>query len=135
MLLDEDYEYLTEIGLEIEEVEGSRFVIFKNFKLPDNVYKSGSENLQVVDVLYVVPDNYNTSGGDMFWVHPYLERVDGRAIPAVSGSNQDSRSHNNVEYTRWSRHWNQKSWQPKVDNIEKVIDRITWALNNPDAKR
>jgi hypothetical protein len=135
LLLDEDYQYLAGTGLEVDEDERSRFVIFRDFPLPKGMYKDGAETLEAVDVLFVVPGNYNASGGDMFWVHPFLTRVDGKAIPAVSGPRQDSRTHAGTEYTRWSRHWNGKPWKPKVDNIQTVVDRITWALANPDAKR
>lgn len=137
LLLDEDYVYLTEIGLKYVEVAEPRFLIFRNFVLPGGVYKSGSEVKNAVDVLYVIPTNYNASGGDMFWVYPYLERVDGKAIPNVNvgGPGQDSRSHDGIEYLRWSRHWHNKPWIPKVDNVQKIVDRITWAFAHPDAKR
>jgi hypothetical protein len=86
-----------------------------------------------VDVLYVIPPNYNTEGGDMFWVHPYLERADGKAIPNATGTGVDTRTSNGIEYLRWSRHWNNRPWKPKVDNVQKIVDRITWAFAKPDA--
>lgn len=135
MLFESDYRYLAGIGMEYVEDEESRFLIFKNFPLPAGVYVSGGAPRDAVDVLYVIPPNYNTEGGDMFWVHPQLERADGKAIPNVNGPGQDSRTHAGIEYLRWSRHWNNRPWKPKVDNIEKIIDRVTWAFAIPDATR
>lgn len=135
LLLDDDYAYLAESGLAYVEVEAPRFLIFRDFRLPAGVYKSGTEIRDVVDVLYVIPGNYNASGGDMFWVYPYLERVDGKVIPNVNGPGQDSRTQDGIEYLRWSRHWHNKPWRPKIDNVQTIVDRITWAFAHPDAKR
>jgi hypothetical protein len=135
LLFNSDYAYLKEIGRNYVEDEGSRFLILKDFPLPEGVYKSGEIPCSVVDVLYIVPPNYNTEGGDMFWVNCRLARVDGQAIPNISGPGEDSRIHGGIEYLRWSRHWNNKPWRPKVDNVQKIIDRLTWAFANPDAKR
>ena len=85
--------------------------------------------LRQVEVLWIVPSDYNTSGGDMFWVHPALSRADGKEIPSVFGfGGGDARHFKGKEYCRWSRHWNSASWKPKTDNIHKVLDRIEWAL-------
>lgn len=135
LLFDEDYEYLKANGIKYEEDEAQRFLIFKDFPLPEGLYKANDEVRTTVDVLYIIPPNYNTSGGDMFWVNPQLQRVDGKQIPNINGPGQDSRKHGDVEYMRWSRHWNNKPWVPKVDKVPKIVDRLTWAFANPDAKR
>lgn len=135
ILFDSDYDYLAEIGQEYVEDEVSRFLILKHFPLPKGVFKVGEAERSTVDVLYIIPPNYNTEGGDMFWLDCRLERVDGQPIPNISGPGEDSRTFDGVEYLRWSRHWNNKPWRPKVDNIEQIISRLTWALANPDAKR
>lgn len=135
LLFDSDYAYLEEAGLDYVEDEATRFLIFKSFPLPDGVFKVGTAARSVVDVLYIIPPNYNTEGGDMFWLDCRLERTDGQAIPAISGPGEDSRTFGGVEYLRWSRHWNNKPWRPKVDNIEQIVSRLTWAFANPDAKR
>ena len=96
---------------------------------------SGGKPISSVDVLNVIPANYNTAGCDMFWVYPQLVRADGKAIPQVSGPNADSRTHNGVEYCRWSRHWNKNPWKPKVDNAQTILNRLEWALKNPDADK
>jgi len=137
LLFDEDYEILKDAGLTVKEDEALRFLIFRDFPLPDGIYTANGQPQTTVNVLYIIPPDYNTSGGDMFWVHPQLARADGNAIAAVNGAGQDSRIHAGVEYTRWSRHWNRPGvrWKPKIDNIQTIIDRITWAFTYPDAKR
>ncbi|WP_136420356.1 E2/UBC family protein [Herbaspirillum sp. ST 5-3] len=135
LLFDSDYEYLKEVGQEYVEDEASRFLILKRFPLPNGVFKVGEIPSTSVDVLYIIPPNYNTEGGDMFWLNCRLERVDGKPIPNISGPGEDSRTHDGVEYLRWSRHWHNKPWRPKNDNIEQIISRLTWAFANPDAKR
>jgi hypothetical protein len=135
LLFDSDYEYLKEIGQDYVEDEAARFLILRGFPLPVGVYKVGDAVCTALDVLYIVPPNYNTEGGDMFWTSCKLERVDGVAIPNISGPAEDSRTFSGVEYLRWSRHWHKTPWRPKVDNIEQVVGRLTWAFANPDAKR
>ena len=135
LLFDSDYEYLKEIGQDYVEDEATRFLILRGFPLPAGIYKAGDAACTALDVLYIVPANYNTEGGDMFWTSCKLERVDGVPIPSISGPAEDSRTFSGVEYLRWSRHWNNKPWRPKVDNIEQIVSRLTWAFANPDAKR
>jgi len=135
LLLDEDYRILKDCGFEYEEDADNRFLIIKNFPLKDGLYLANGQNAQHVEVLSLIPSDYNTSGCDMFWLYPQLSRVDGKAIPAISGSGEDSRIFNGKEYCRWSRHWNQGLWKSKKDNLQKIIDRIVWALENPDANR
>ncbi|MFK4719445.1 hypothetical protein ABIE89_000545 [Bradyrhizobium niftali] len=135
LLFDEDYEVLREAGLEYEEDETNRFLIIKNFPLSEGMYVAGGAPVGSVAILSVIPPNYNTAGCDMFWVYPQLARADGKAIPAVSGPNEDSRHHNGIEYCRWSRHWNNKPWKTKVDKVQKILDRLEWALKNPDADK
>lgn len=131
MLLDEDYEYLKGAGLEIEEDEGQRFLVFKNFPVPKDVYVCAEGNaIDQCEVLFILPENYNASGGDMFWTHPHLRRADGVKIPAVGDG--DTRDYGGKVFERWSRHWGHKEWRPKKDKIDKIIDRISWALANPD---
>lgn len=135
LLFESDYQFLTANGLQTMEDEEQRFLIFKDFRLPGGMYQSGGQPVSAVDVLYIIPPNYNTEGGDMFWVSCRLERVDGVAIPNISGPGEDSRTHQGVEYLRWSRHWHNRPWQPKVDDIQKIVDRLTWAFQVPDAQR
>lgn len=135
LLFDDDYRFLAEVGIDHTEDEPSRFLIFKDFSLPGNIYVANDLPRTAVDVLYVIPPNYNTAGGDMFWVHPRLYRANGEPIPNANGPGEDSRTFAGIEYLRWSRHWNNRPWKPKIDNIRTIVDRLTWAFANPDAKR
>lgn len=135
LLFDEDYELLKEAGFEYEEDEPKRFLVIKNFPLAPGMYVDGDRPVTTVSILSVVPSNYNAAGCDMFWVYPQLARTDGKPIPATSGPNQDSRIHNGVEYFRWSRHWNNHPWKPKIDKVRTILDRLEWALKNPDADK
>ncbi|RWC01608.1 MAG: hypothetical protein EOQ57_13355 [Mesorhizobium sp.] len=137
LLFDSDYETLHKADVNFEEEESTRFLIFKSFPLPEGIYQGGGKPADVVDVLYVIPENYNSSGGDMFWVHPRLHRADGKPIPNTGGPgpNEDSRMHKGTVFCRWSRHWYKNPWKPKVDDVQTIMDRISWAFKYPDARR
>jgi hypothetical protein len=136
LLLDFDYEILTDSGLKWEEDATNRFLVLKNFPLQPGLYVNGEQPLSAAEILIIIPSNYNTSGNDMFWTHPALLRADGKPIPAAFGFGQgDARSFEGKEYCRWSRHYDPNSWKPKGDNVQKIIDRVQWALTNPDASK
>jgi len=136
LLYEEDYQILKESGLEYEEDEAQRFLVIKNHPLPSGLYIHAGQVIEQAEVLWVVPPNYNTSGGDMFWVYPALVRADGKEIPNISVvGGGDPRHFKGKEYCRWSRHCAPESWKSKVDNIRKVLSRIEWALRKPDANK
>ena len=136
LLFDEDYNILMESGLEWEEDEGKRFLIIKNYPVFSNFYVHNDATIGQIEVLCVIPPDYNSSGGDMFWVNPALARSDGKAIPnAAYFGGDDPRYYQDKEYCRWSRHFTADSWKPKVDNIQKILGRIEWALKNPNANK
>jgi len=134
LLFDEDYEVLSNSGLEFEEDEGNRFLIIKDFPLKPGLYEYANEPIEKVDVLVVIPKNYNTSGNDMFWFYPTLKRIDCKQIPAGFDL-KFSKTYKDKVFIRWSRHFNSGSWKPKIDNIQKILSRIEWALKKPDAQR
>lgn len=132
LLFEEDYKYLLDSGLEFEEDFQNRFLIFKNYPVDKNLYRSMGNEIEKVNVLFIVPPNYNSSGGDMFWIHPSLTKFDGSPIPAVMPyGGGDPRMHGGLEFCRWSRHWQPNLWKPKIDNIQTILARIEWALRNP----
>lgn len=136
LLFDEDYEILSSSGLNYEEDETKRFLVIKDFPLKPGLYELGNECIEKVDVLVVIPTNYNTSGNDMFWFYPPLTRADKKQIPAAFIFGQgDSRIYNGKEFCRWSRHFKPETWRPKIDNILKILSRIEWALRKPDAQK
>jgi len=138
LLFDEDYTILKDSGLDYKQDEGNRFLVIENYPLPPGFYVSSQDKqpLEKVAVLLVIPSNYNTSGCDMLWVHPALERADGKIIPNVfTHGKSDARFFEGKEYCRWSRHFGTEAWSPKNDNIQKILDRVEWALRNPDANK
>lgn len=136
LLFDEDYETLQNSGLIYEEDELNRFLVIKNYPLNSVLYIFNDLPINEVEVLVVIPANYNTSGTDMFWTHPFLRRVDAKPIPNIMEfGGEDARFFNGKEYCRWSRHYTADSWSPKVDNIQKILSRIEWALKKPDAQK
>lgn len=132
LLFDDDYEYLKSCGLVYEEDEKNRFLVIRDFPLEPNFYIAGNTSVNKVDVLVIIPSNYNTSGNDMFWVNPTISRADGIAILNIGG---DPRFFKEVQFTRWSRHYTSDSWIPKVDNVRKILSRLEWAFKYPDTKR
>lgn len=134
LLFDTDYFILEECGLKYEEIPEHRFLIIKNFPLKANLYTDAGHPVETVEILIVIPSNYNSSGNDMFWTHPALKRTDGAEIPAAFGfGGPDARLVDEKEYCRWSRHYQPESWRSKIDNIQKILDRVEWALSNPNA--
>jgi len=133
LLFDNDYTILQDFGLVIEEDINQRFLVVKNYPLERGLYLSDGQPLNEIEVLLIIPSNYNTSGGDMFWTFPKISRVDSVPIPAYADC--DERVFNGKNYNRWSRHWTLESWLPKTDNIIKILGRVEWALRNPNADK
>lgn len=131
MLLEEDYEYLGEIGQVYEEDQARRFLILKDFSLPEGIYEAAGQPAVTAHVLIEIPSVYNNLGPDMFWTFPYLTLVGGGVIKAAQ-QGADIRNHNEVLFERWSRHWGKAGWRPRQDSISTVVDRINWAFANPD---
>jgi len=96
---EEDYTILKESCLVYEEDEPQRFLVIKNFPLTSGLYSHGGTSLDQVEVLCVIPANYNTSGGDMFWVHPPLVRADGKTIPNAAGFGGPEPQHSKARST------------------------------------
>lgn len=135
LLFEHDYEILKSAGLDFEEDNTNRFLVLKNFPLKKGMYKSGEIDLEEVEVLVVIPPNYNSIGNDMLWIYPELKRTDGVSIPAALPPGKNSKTYDNKVYCRWSRHYVANSWNSKVDNIQKILDRIEWALTNPSTNK
>lgn len=141
-LLDEDYQILRDAGLEYEEakISNDNAIIIKHFPLPINTFiEAGKQEngvLTHVDVLTIVPPNYNTGKLDMFWFHPALARIDGASMDRteVYGGG-DPRHHAGKEYCRWSRHDTNNPWRPKEDNLQTWLNRLDWALKHTDCIR
>jgi hypothetical protein len=136
LLFDEDYEILEDSGLVYEEDETNRYLIIKNYPLQKSFYHFNNQELETVEILVVIPSNYNTSGNDMFWTYPPLKRIDNVAIPAAfEFGGGDAKYYQQKEYCRWSRHYDSASWTPKTDNIQKILSRIEWSIKNPSSQK
>jgi hypothetical protein len=132
LLLDEDYKILAETDLQCAEDEDRRFLIFTNFPLPHGVYVNDGKGVDQVEVLVVIPSNYNSTGTDMLWTYPRIRRADNGPMPNVCDyGGSDNRTYAGKEYCRWSRHYDGNSWKAKIDNVQKILGRIEWALKNP----
>ena len=135
LLLDGDYEILENSGLQFVEDEKNRLFIIINYPLQEGLYISEGNPINHIEVLVKIPDNYNTSGTDMLWTYPSISRVDKGPMPNVSGyGDRNNICFNNKEYCRWSRHYEGGSWKSKIDNMDKILGRIEWALKNPSTK-
>ena len=132
LLTDEDYEILSDKGVEFEEDQGHRFLVFSNFLLPFGLY-----TVEECTVLVVIPKNYPDAGIDCLWFKPYLSRSDGQAIPKASNLGMgENHKYNGEEFCRWSRHWNGgNTWKKGESNINTVLHWVQWALQNPDADK
>ena len=130
LLIEADYEHLQEINQAYEEDEPTRSLILRQFALPEGVYAANGTPATHADVLFQIPANYNLSGSDMFWVSPYLTLADGSIIPNAN-EGADPRTVNGQRFERWSRHWGHLRWEPRVDNVETLLNRLVWALHFP----
>lgn len=132
LLLDTDYAALEERGLSYLEDESNRYLVLPDYPLSNGLYHEKS-----CEILVIIPQNYNQGGIDMLWTHPHLTRLDGKPIPKMNKPGDgDNKIFDGKEFCRWSRHWNSGSavWQPGKDDVITILHRVTWALENPDAK-
>lgn len=132
LLLDDDYKILNDSGLEYDEDDENRFLVIKNYPVSEGLYISNAQLVTQVEVLVIIPNNYNMSGTDMLWTYPAISRIDNGPMPNVNVyGGSDNRLFNSKEYCRWSRHYDASSWKPKIDNVQKILSRIEWALKYP----
>jgi len=115
-----DVEYLNNKGVTFEEIleGGQKALILKSFALPLNKF-----DIDIVDVLVVIPQGFPDVGTDMFYLHPWAKLKD---------TNQYAKAADQafvlvgITWQRWSRHSN--DWRPGRDGIRTVLMRIQHAL-------
>ncbi len=108
-LPQEDLEWLdnTRSRFELISEAGVLRVVLYDFQLP-----AGYLQCQV-DVHVRIEPGYPDAQIDMVYVHPALERADGRPIPATRTEAFDGK-----EWQRWSRHRTPANpWRPGIDNL------------------
>ena len=77
-------------------------------------------NRREVDVNVRIDPGYPDTQIDMVYVHPPLERVDGRPIAALSSDRFD-----NKLWQRWSRHRTPVNpWRPGIDNLSTHLGLV-----------
>lgn len=110
--------YLTEHGVEFEEVEGpQKAIILRAYPIP-----SGRFNVDRADILIALPTGYPDVRPDMFYALPWLKLKDDR-FPNCA--DQPFEFVGQI-WQRWSRH--QEQWRPGVDGIWTMLRRIDAAL-------
>ncbi len=108
-LPQEDLEWLdnTPDRFELVAEGGDLRVILYDFRVPPGYYQ------RQVDVNVRIEPGYPDTQIDMAYVHPALERADGRSISATCTEPFDGK-----QWQRWSRHRTPANpWRPGVDNL------------------
>ena len=108
-LPQEDLEWLERAPHRFELVaeSGVLRVVLYGFAIPP-----GYEQ-RYADVNVRIEAGYPDSEIDMVYVHPTLQRADGKPIAAVSADNFDGK-----QWQRWSRHRTAANpWRPGIDNL------------------
>lgn len=112
-LLAADEVFLNEYSLPWETlIKGSQWVLIHNF--PTHKGYEQSE----VSIAIRLDRGYPATQLDMVYVHPWLERKDGKPIPQTSSHQKlDGKS-----WQRWSRHRTQHNpWRPGEDSLETHV--------------
>ena len=108
-LPQEDLEWLDRSPHRFELVAegGVLRVILYDFPIPPGYQQPGA------DVNVRIEPGYPDSQIDMVYVHPALQRADGKAIAAISSDNFDGK-----QWQRWSRHRTAANpWRPGIDSL------------------
>ena len=121
----EDLEWLETIPSEFELVaeNGVLRVVLYGFPIPPG-YQRREADLNVR-----IESGYPDTQLDMVYVHPPLERADGRSIVALANDAFDGK-----QWQRWSRHRTPANpWRPGVDNLATHFGLVEhWFLRELD---
>lgn len=89
-------------------------VVIPGFALPSGFTREGA------DLLLRLSPGYPDVPPDMWWFHPAVQRIDGRAIAAT-----DSQEiYLGRTWQRWSRHLTPGQWRAGVDSIESYLSLV-----------
>ena len=108
-LPQDDLEWLNQSAeaFELVEEDGVLRVVIYDFPIP-----SGYKQCRA-DVNVRIDSGYPDSEIDMVYVHPALQRSDGKSIGAISTDQFDGK-----QWQRWSRHRTVANpWRPGIDNL------------------
>lgn len=115
-----DRRYVTEHSLNVEPIcEGNQLgVTLRGYRLPAGVF-----NVDMVDLLILLPPSYPDSAPDMFNADPWLKVKYSDRYPVAA-----DRAHSFAgrKWQRWSRHNNE--WRPGIDGLRTFLRRVNAAL-------
>lgn len=117
-LPQEDVLFLEELGLpwETKNDQGMQWVILHDYPVIP-----GYNNLKV-SVAVKIETGYPRTQLDMAYFHPALQRLDGKAINAISDQAIDGRI-----YQRWSRHrTGENPWREGVDDLSTHLALVSF---------
>jgi hypothetical protein len=113
-----DVAYLDELGLPWETVtdRGMQWVIVNNYPVISGY------NQQNVSVAIKIETGYPRAPLDMAYFCPALQRIDGKAINAISSQQIDGK-----EYQRWSRHRTSLNpWREGIDDLSTHLALVNF---------
>ena len=103
----EDADFLNEKGFHWETLfTGGKWLLINNYPIPDGY------NVTAAQVALQIPPNYPAAEIDMVYFYPYLQKANGRGIPAITPQPIDGKM-----FQRWSRHRTAGQWRPGEDNV------------------
>lgn len=125
-LLPEDLSYLSLFPkVDYLSINGINWLVFRSHSIPKGY------NVETADIAIMIPNTYPVGELDMIYVHPPLNRVDGKPINALANQEIEGKS-----YQRWSRHRTvNNKWNPEIDNIESHMDLMISCLIEEFKKR
>ena len=114
-----DRRYLTERGIQFEEVDGPpKALVLQGYELPPQRFDAAN-----ADVLILLPAAYPDCAPDMFYAVPWLKLVGSNSYPKAADQPMDF---GGKSWQRWSRH--NDAWRPGVDGIWTMLKRVDTAL-------
>ncbi|MBS0155184.1 MAG: multiubiquitin domain-containing protein [Nitrospira sp.] len=119
-LPEADREYFAAKELAIEEVdkEGKKAVIVKAWPLP-----VGRFDVNLVDVLILLPSGYPDIAPDMFYLSPWVRLMPGQTLPKAADQPLEFAGQ---RWQRWSRH--NTEWRSGIDGMWTMLKRVEHAL-------
>lgn len=129
-LPEHDRDFFASKSIAFQEVveQQARGVVFSDFPVPLGLFAKEDGKLvarKTAELLVVVPDGYNDTPLDSFYVYPPLYLENG-SEPANTTGRYDFGGRN---WQFWSRHQS-GSWRPGIDSFESYIQVVREALRD-----
>ncbi len=109
----DDHEYLAGKGFQftVSEEGGMTCVVLKDFPLPAGLTRGAS------DLLLRLSPGFPDVKPDMWWFEPPVHRQNGQVI----NQTEHHEAHLGRTWQRWSRHLEDRQWQPGSDTLETYV--------------